>query len=58
LSEGQLSAPFPDPQYRDVFPTIRHAITQVLVGHTAYHVGQLNLWRRAAGLPRLSRSFE
>lgn len=58
LSEAGLDAAFPDPSYRDVFPTIRHALTQVLVGHTANHVGQLTLWRRAMGLPRMERSFE
>jgi len=58
LTEAQLDAPFPDASYRDVFPTIRHALTQVLVGHTAHHVGQVSIWRRAAGLPRMERGFE
>jgi len=58
LSDEQLDEPFPDPAYLDVFPTIRHALTQVLVGHTANHVGQLTLWRRAMNLPRMARSFE
>ena len=56
--ESQLISPFPDPAYRDVFPTVRHALTQVLVGHTAYHVGQVAAWRRAMGLPPLARAFE
>jgi hypothetical protein len=30
----------------------------VLVGHTASHVGQLIVWRRAMGLPPIGRSFE
>jgi hypothetical protein len=58
LPESRLDEPFPDESYRDVFPTIRHAITQVLVGHSAYHVGQVGTWRRAMGLPAISRSFE
>ena len=58
LDDPRLDEPFPDPSYRDVFPTIRHAITQVLVGHTAYHVGQVNVWRRAMGLPPMGRAFE
>jgi DinB superfamily len=58
LDDARLDEPFPDESYRDVFPTIRHAITQVLVGHTANHVGQLTVWRRAMGLPRMRRSFE
>jgi len=58
LSEAQLDEPFPDPAVRDVFPTIRHALTQVLVGHAAFHIGQVSVWRRAMRLPSLSRAFE
>lgn len=58
LHDAQLDAAFPDPSYAPVFPSIRHALTQVLVGHTSYHVGQLAMWRKAMGLPRMDRSFE
>ena len=58
LNDARLDEPFPDPAYLDVFPTIRHAITQVLVGHTSMHVGQLTVWRRAMSLPAMRRSFE
>jgi hypothetical protein len=58
LDEASLDAAFPDPAYGDVFPSVRHALTQVLVGHTAYHVGQVGAWRRAAGLPVMARSYE
>lgn len=58
LDEARLNAPFPDPAYRDVFPTLRHALTQVLVGHASFHVGQVAVWRRAMGLPGIGRSFE
>lgn len=58
LDERRLDEPFPDPSYHDVFPTIRHALTQVLVGHTAFHVGHVSVWRRAMGLPPVGRSFE
>jgi hypothetical protein len=58
LSDAQLDQPFPDPSFLDVFPTVRHALTQVLVGHTSMHVGQLTVWRRAMGLPAMRRSFE
>jgi hypothetical protein len=58
LDESRLDAPFPDPAYRDVFPTIRPALTQVLVGHPAFRVGQISIWRKAMGLPRMRRSFE
>jgi hypothetical protein len=58
LDAGRLDELFLEPAYRDVFPTIRHALTQVLVGHTAYHVGQVTVWRRAMGLAGVGRGFE
>jgi hypothetical protein len=58
MDDSQLDQQFPVESYRYVFPTIRHALTQVLVGHTSYHIGQLPIWRRAMGMPRLRRSFE
>lgn len=58
LNDSHLDEPFPDESYRGVFPTIRHFLTQVLVGHTANHVGQLSVWRRAMGMPPMARSFE
>ena len=58
LNDSQLDQPFPDESYHYVFPTIRYALTQVLVGHTGYHVGQLPIWRKAMGLPRIGRSYE
>jgi hypothetical protein len=58
LTDTQLDQPFPDPSYLDVFPTIRHCVTQALVGHASFHVGQLSMWRKAMGLPRMTRGFE
>ncbi len=58
LDDALLDQEFPDESYRQVFPTIRHALTQVLVAHTANHIGQITIWRRAMGLPSLGRSFE
>jgi len=58
LSDSQLNEPFPDASYAEVFSSIRHALTQVLVGHTANHIGQVSVWRRAMGLPPMRRSFE
>jgi len=58
LDNRALDAPFPDESYLEVFPTIRHALTQVLIGHTAYHVGQVGVWRSAMGLPPMNRSYE
>ena len=54
----ELVRPFPDESYREVFPTVRHALTQVLVGHMGYHVGQVAMWRKAMGLSRVRRSFK
>ena len=58
LDETRLDEPFPVESYRDVFPTIRHALTQVLIAHAAYHVGQIGVWRKAMGLAPMKRSFE
>ena len=58
LGDAQLDQPFPDPAYREVFPTVRHALTQVMVGHLAFHVGQVSVWRNAMGLPRMKRWFD
>ena len=58
LEPARRAAPFPDPAYLDVFPTLDHALTQVLVAHTAQHIGQLAVWRKASGLPPMTRSFE
>lgn len=58
LDDADLDEPFPDDAYRDVFPTVRHALTQVLVGHASFHVGQVSVWRKAMGLPPLRRAFE
>jgi hypothetical protein len=58
LSDAQLDQPFPEASYRPVFPTMQHVLTQVMVGHMAYHVGQVSVWRKAMGLPRMKRRFE
>lgn len=58
LTDSDLEAPFPDPTYAHVFPSVRHALTQVLLGHTAFHIGQLSVWRRAMNFPTLNRSYE
>ena len=40
-----LSLPLDD----DDFPTMGAVLLQVIVAHTAYHAGQLGMWRRAMG---------
>lgn len=51
LSPEALAAPLPDTRYRSVFPSVGHAAVHILSGHTSFHLGQLSLWSRAAGLP-------
>ena len=57
-NDADFDQEFPDKDYLAVFPTVRHALTQVLVGHTAFHVGQVAAWRKAMGLPSIKRSYE
>jgi hypothetical protein len=51
LSPKALAAPLPDVRFRLLFPSVGHAAVHVLSGHTSFHLGQLSVWRRAAGLP-------
>ena len=44
-----LGRPLPDEMIRRYLPTIGHMVTQIVVAHTAYHIGQLMVWRRAMG---------
>jgi hypothetical protein len=43
--ESVLKRPLPD----ESLPTMGHVLIQVVVGHSAYHAGQLAVWRRAIG---------
>jgi hypothetical protein len=47
--EGRLLAPLRDEESRDIFPTMGDALLQILCAHTAFHAGQLAVWRRAIG---------
>ena len=57
MTDADLSVPLPDARYRDRFPTLGHAVLHILGAHAAVHVGQVTVWRRAAGLPPLSEPF-
>jgi hypothetical protein len=46
-----LDAPNPFEAARPAFPTGRDFLLYLLTGHLAYHLGQLSMWRAAAGLP-------
>jgi uncharacterized damage-inducible protein DinB len=47
---SRLQQPLPDPQGCELFPTMSHVLLHVVVAHTAFHAGQIALWRRAMGL--------
>ena len=48
--DTQLTAIFPDPARREVFPTVGAAINFLMVGHPMVHLGQVSAWRRCMGL--------
>jgi uncharacterized damage-inducible protein DinB len=51
MDEAALTEPLPDEEVQKLLPTKGHAILQIVAGHTAYHAGQLAVWRRAIGRP-------
>jgi uncharacterized damage-inducible protein DinB len=51
LDETALAEPLPDEQVRVLLPTKGEALLQIVAAHTAYHAGQLAVWRRALGRP-------
>jgi len=48
-----LDAPNPYEAAQEAFPTTRDFVAYLMMGHLAYHLGQLTAWRGAAGLGRL-----
>jgi len=57
LSPEALQRPLSQQVYHSVLPTLRDALTQMMVAHTANHIGQVTIWRRLVGLPTLKRHF-
>jgi hypothetical protein len=55
--ESDMDKPLPDVSYREIFPTVGHAVMHILTAHSAVHVGQLTVWRRASNLGPLTESF-
>ena len=47
--ESRLADPLPDEKAREILPTVGDALLQVVSAHTAFHAGQLAVWRRAIG---------
>jgi hypothetical protein len=58
LGDEAMQQPLPDVKYRTIFPTLGHAVTHVLAAHTAAHVGQMIVWRKAMGFKPLSVQFD
>ena len=48
--EAKLAEETPDPDFRKVAPTLSDVVVFVLIHHTATHLGQISMWRRAQGL--------
>ena len=57
LGDAGMSTALPDERYRATFPTVGHAVVHILTGHAAVYVGQVSVWRRAAGYQPLSNIF-
>lgn len=47
----QLQRPPSLPRWADMYPTVAFMLPDLLLHHESLHVGQLSIWRRAAGLP-------
>lgn len=52
-----LAQPLAQEEISRHLPTFGHVVTQILVAHTAYHVGQLQVWRRAMGFGSVGYPF-
>lgn len=57
LAREQLESAVENLSYREHLPTLQIALNQMLVGHTAYHSGQLAIWRSAMGYPASASDF-
>jgi hypothetical protein len=57
IGQGALAEPLPDERYREVFPTIGHAVLHILTSHASIHIGQLTVWRRVTGFGPLNEPF-
>jgi len=50
LTQSDFETPLPLEKYREFFPTIGHAAVYFMASHEMYHLGQLSVWRNAAGI--------
>jgi hypothetical protein len=58
LGDPAMRQPLPDVRYRQMFPTLGHAVAHVIIAHSAAHVGQVIVWRRAMGFPSLGKVYD
>jgi hypothetical protein len=58
LGDSAMGQPFPDVRYREMFPTLGHGVSHVLMAHTAAHIGQVIVWRRVMGFPPCSKVYD
>ena len=49
MSEAEMAAAFPIEDYRKFWPTVGDALMYLMGHHEGYHLGQMSMWRRAAG---------
>jgi hypothetical protein len=41
------------PRWAEAYPTVEFMLPDLLLHHESLHIGQLSIWRRAAGLPAI-----
>lgn len=51
LDPAVLDRPNPDDDFRQIMPTVGDALVFLLCAHESVHIGQINSWRKAMGLP-------
>ncbi len=50
MSQADFERVLPKEEYRSFFPTVGHAAVYFMASHEMYHLGQLSIWRNAAGI--------
>lgn len=50
MTDAEFEKVLPKEEYREYFPTVGHAAVYFLASHEMYHLGQLSIWRNAAGI--------
>ncbi len=50
LTDADFRAELPMEAYRSFFPTLGDAAIYMMAAHEMYHLGQLSIWRNAAGI--------